>query len=156
MKVQVWVGDLDALLDLLDVHMELHFFTLLRAVSNQALRVQEDDVLAIVVDQPDDEVRVVHVVVEERYAAMTRQITNQVQLSSPQAGVDALGERVQRFDHPLLVPVQGDGLNGDLVALVGVQQREVGVRVDLEDSELQTVAVTFLPESLLQGAQILD
>ena len=91
--------------------MQLHFSALPSAEPAQALWIEKQNVLLIIVLQPDDEVRVITEVVEKGHASTARQIANQKQLFTLQAWVAVLDQTFQPLDNAPLVYIQGNGLD---------------------------------------------
>ena len=63
--MEIWIVGAHLLLNLRNLVVQTHLAAFPVAEPTKPLRVEEDHVLAIVVLQPDDEVRIVVVVVEE-------------------------------------------------------------------------------------------
>ena len=137
MKAEFRVLPADARLDLLDFGVQAHLPALLAAEAAQPLGVEEQDVLVLALRQPDDEIRVVGMVVEEGHALAPAKIADQEQLPAFQAGIAAFGQLRQRLDNPLLVLVQEHGPDGDDARAGGIEQRLVGMPVAHQHAESQ-------------------
>ena len=99
------VGFAHPRLSLLDGGVQRDLAAFRRAVAAQTFRVEEGDMLAHFVFQPDNEIGVIGIVIEERYAPAACQVADQEQLPSSQAGVGGLSQLDQSVDDLPLVAV---------------------------------------------------